>query len=78
MESVLTPTDQRPIEVGQTVRTLEGGHTMTVVAIDCCGRELIATCIRRTRGRKIRDFYSVDDLEPMPASSMQTLDVMKA
>jgi len=38
---------------------------MTVVAIDCCGHELIATCIRRNRKYEVQDFYSIDDLEPV-------------
>jgi hypothetical protein len=38
---------------------------MTVVAIDCCGHELIATCIRRNRKYEVQDFYSLDDLEPV-------------
>jgi hypothetical protein len=63
------------IGVGQTVRTLNGGRAMTVVAIDCCGPELIATCIRLVRGHEVQDFYSVDDLERVPAGVKRTLKI---
>jgi hypothetical protein len=66
------------IGVGQTVRTLVGGHAMTVVAIDCCGPELIATCSRRVRGHEVQDFYSVDDLERIPAGAKRTFKIAEA
>jgi hypothetical protein len=60
-------TGRNLIEVGQSVKTMGGGRVMTVAAIDCCGHELIATCIRRNRKCEVQDFYSIDDLEPVAA-----------
>ena len=65
MESILNFSRRIPIKLGQVVKTVGGGPKMRVVAIDFCGHELIATCVRGAGIRQIQDFYSVEDLEPL-------------